>query len=186
MWDELLSKDRDVFVFLNSMGNEAFDLFWSIFTDIPTWTPLFLIFIFLIFRKLPKRSAWTALGTIATLLVFVSVVVYWVKVNVARIRPANDPDLSALIRAIKHPKDYSFFSGHAAFSFALSTFMYLLLRRKLRWAWLFFLWALLLTYSRIYVGVHYPSDLAVGTFFGVFSGLVFYRFYKRLNEPKIG
>ena len=105
---------------------------------------------------------------------------------IARLRPNNNEEISALIRILISPDDYSFFSGHAANSFAITTLIVLFLRKKLKWVYLFYLWPLLFSLSRIYVGVHYPLDLIVGTVVGLLMAVTFYRIYLRFIIPYLG
>lgn len=105
---------------------------------------------------------------------------------IARLRPNNNEEISSFIRILINPNDYSFFSGHAANSFAITTLIVLFLRKKLRWVYLFYLWPLLFSLSRIYVGVHYPLDLIAGTLVGLLMAFSFYRIYQRFIVPYLG
>ncbi|WP_222983535.1 phosphatase PAP2 family protein [Flagellimonas meishanensis] len=183
MWQKLLEWDRDAFIYLNSLGIESYDSFWSIVTHIGTWIPLFMLFIIILFQKFPNREAtlrvWTALG----LLIFVLSLTYITKISVARLRPNNTEEINTLIRILHSPTDYSFFSGHASSSFSLTILMYLFLRKKTIWALLFFVWPVLFALSRIYVGVHYPSDIIVGAMVGICCGVLFYKLYNKFISP---
>lgn len=182
MWDELLQWDREAFIYLNGLGIESYDGFWSVVTEIHTWIPLFLFFIFLIFRKYPTRAALFKVLTVVLLAVFIMLITNWTKVSVARLRPSNNLEINALIRILKSPTDYSFFSGHASSSFAITVLVVLFLKEKWRWAPFFFIWPLLFCISRIYVGVHYPLDILVGAVVGTLSGWLFYLIYVRFFE----
>lgn len=179
MWDELLRWDRETFIYLNSLGIESFDAFWSVVTEIHTWIPLFIFFIFLLFRKFPAREAFLKVTTVVLLAIFIILVTNWTKVSVARLRPSNDSEINMLIRVLKSPTDYSFFSGHASSSFSITFLVVLFLRQKWKWAPLFFIWPLLFCLSRIYVGVHYPLDILVGAGVGLMSGGLFYYLHRR-------
>ena len=105
-----------------------------------------------------------------------------------RFRPCHDNQISSYVRLVKQNCGglYSFFSAHASNSFALATFFFFvynkIIQRKII---LFFILALLVSYSRVYIGVHYPLDIISGSFFGFISGFVFFRFWafslKRIN-----
>jgi len=71
-----------------------------------------------------------------------------------------------VIRVLKDPTGYSFFSGHASSSFSIVVYVVLCVRNFSPWVYLAFIWPLLFSLSRIYVGVHYPSDLLVGALVG--------------------
>jgi len=184
MLDRLLQWDRDVFIYLNSLGIENHDVFWSTITNFSTWIPLFILFVVLIFRKYPKGEAMWVLGTVLFTLVFVAMFTGIVKEWVARLRPNNTEEINTLIRILKSPSGYSFFSGHASSSFSITTAFFLFLRDRFKWSWLFFIWPLLFATSRIYVGVHYPLDLLVGAGVGILFAFVFYRLYTAWRGTK--
>lgn len=179
MLEKLLKWDKDTFVYLNALGTEKYDAFWTIITEITTWIPLFILFIALFVFKSPKRKGFFNILSVTFLTVVVTLITLAVKVFVERIRPCNDESINSFIRILKTPIDYSFFSGHASSSFAITTFVFLLLRSRMKWAWIFFIWPLMFSYSRIYVGVHFPLDIIVGALVGVFSGILFYKLHNR-------
>lgn len=99
---------------------------------------------------------------------------------VQRLRPLHNEELMPYLRIITTEKGYSFFSGHTSNSFAICTFLYLVLRSVLKWAFWVYLWAIPYAFSRMYLAVHFPTDVVVGLFVGVFTAiLVFYLGYKR-------
>ena len=185
MWEELLRWDRETLVYLNGLGIEPYDGFWSVVTEIHTWIPLFLFFIFLFFQKNPTREALLKVSTVVLLAVFIILVTNLTKVSVARLRPGNDTEINTLIRILKSPTDYSFFSGHASSSFAITVLVFLFVRKKWKWAPLLFIWPLLFCLSRIYVGVHYPLDIMVGSIVGTISAFVFYSLYQKLFVHRV-
>lgn len=183
MLKKILDWDRDLFVFLNSLGIEEFDLFWSTVTNISTWIPLFILFFVLIYMKFSLREMVVMTLTVILLVVFVVFATDLTKEYVARLRPNNTEEINTLIRILKSPTNYSFFSGHAASSFSVTTLMYLFLRKHVHWAWLFYIWPFIFSFSRIYVGVHYPIDILVGASVGIGSGYLFYWVYQRFIVP---
>lgn len=185
MLQKLLDWDRDTFVYLNSLGIEKYDGFWSAVTNMATWVPLILLFILLFALKFPKQEAFKKVMTVFALALFITVITYLTKIGVARLRPNNDLEINTLIRILKTPTDYSFFSGHASSSFSITVLVYLLLRKRIKWAIFFFIWPILFSMSRIYVGVHFPLDILVGIFVGVVSALLFYKIYQRYIEKHI-
>ncbi|UOY07503.1 phosphatase PAP2 family protein [Muricauda sp. SCSIO 64092] len=186
MWDKLLQWDKGILIFLNNLGIEAYDGFWSAVTEIRTWFPLFLFFILLLFWKYPKREAFFQVMTLIFLAIFITFITHWAKVSFARLRPSNDLEINTLIRVLRTPRDYSFFSGHASSSFSITVLMFLFIRRTWKWAFFFFLWPILFCASRIYLGVHYPSDIIVGAAVGTLFALVFYRLYQYVIVPYTG
>lgn len=181
MFEKLLKWDRDTFIYLNGLGTKEFDFFWSAITNITTWIPLFLLLIVLLILKFPKKEAFFKLMTVFGLIFFIIAVTHLTKTCVGRLRPNNTEEINTLIRVLKSPTDYSFFSGHAASSFSITVLVFLFLRKKIKWMVLFFIWPLLFAISRIYVGVHYPLDIIVGALVGILTGIIFYKVYNRFN-----
>jgi undecaprenyl-diphosphatase len=172
MFTTLKNWDLELFVWLNNLGVEKYDSFWLFATQIESWIPLFIFFLILIIYFYGTRKGlfvafFTILMLTATLL-FTNLV----KVQVCRLRPNNVEAMTDLIRILQKPHSYSFFSGHASSSFAVTTFVVLMLRKYHRGVYFFFIWPLVFVLSRIYVGVHYPSDLLVGAFVGVSFALL--------------
>lgn len=183
MLEAILEWDRETFIYLNNLGIEEYDAFWSTITNITTWIPLYIAFFILIFYKYPKKHAFSTVLTVLLLVVVILSATEITKEFVARLRPNNDTEVNTLIRILKSPTNFSFFSGHAASSFGITTFIVLVLRSHFKWVYLFYLWPLLFASSRIYVGVHYPVDIIVGTIVGVSLAFLFYFLLRRFIEP---
>ncbi|SEM08035.1 undecaprenyl-diphosphatase [Maribacter orientalis] len=183
MLDKILQWDREAFVYLNSLGIEQYDMFWSTVTKFPPWIPLFVLIISLFFIKFSKREALFMILTLLMMVFFVSTLTDLTKNVVARLRPNNDEEINTLIRILRSPSGFSFFSGHASSSFSVITFVVLFLRRHFKWIYLFYIWPILFAMSRIYVGVHFPIDLMVGASVGIFSAWMFYKLYGLLISP---
>lgn len=188
MLDQLEQWDRQLFVFFNGLGVERYDAFWIFITQEQTWIPLYLFIIFVIFRYYSIKNA--VIVTACLLLTFLITFGFTdvVKELVARVRPSNNEALSKIIRILQKPTFYSFFSGHASSSMAVTTFFVLSIRNYSKLVYLTYIWPLLFMVSRIYVGVHYPSDLfvgaAVGTVFAFAAHYLCIRFIYEKNNFK--
>lgn len=176
VFNNLLRLDRQIFLYFNGMGKEFMDPFWVTVTQMETWIPLFFFCTFLYFYYYTPKAAFIRLGSTIVLGGVVLGLMSFTKNSIGRLRPNNQPELEGLVRVLQNPQDFSFFSGHAATSFALTLFVYLQLRHRFPWLIVLFVWPLLFTSSRIYVGVHYPLDLVVGTAVGILSGILAHRF----------
>lgn len=188
MWETVKQWDRDLFVYLNSIGIERYDRFWIIVTQTETWIPLYLLFTFLIFYFYSRPNAVKVASFLLLTLVTTVTLTEITKRFVARLRPSNVEEWADLIRVLQTPSNYSFFSGHSATSFAISTFVVIMMHKFTKWIYLIYIWPILFALSRIYVGVHYPSDIVVGTLVGItiatiFSGLCNKSLRKSLNPP---
>lgn len=175
MQERLNKWDRELFVYLNSLGVESYDGFWIFVTDFKNWIPLYLLFFIMFFVSFHWKKA--VLNSIFLVTSFVATIgfTFLVKAMSLRLRPNNQPDLSDLIRVLQNPTNYSFFSGHASGSFVVATFIVLILKVKHKWIYAIYIWPVLFVISRIYVGVHYPSDLLVGSLVGILFAHIFYR-----------
>ena len=178
--EQLQQWDRELFVYLNSLGIEDYDAFWIFVTQIRHWIPLFIAFLVLYFIAFHWKKA--IVGVVGVVLAFLTTLglTNITKALVARLRPNNVDDLSEFIRILQTPDNYSFFSGHAASSMVVTTFVVLTLRQKYKWIYIMFIWPILFIMSRVYVGVHYPGDLLVGALVGTLVGFLFYKAYKRV------
>jgi undecaprenyl-diphosphatase len=179
MFETLADWDRELFIYLNNLGSDNFDAFWIFVTQIESWTFLFVVFFLTILKFYKRKEAlWITAFTILTFLLSFGLK-YITKTSVQRLRPNNVPELSETIRVLQFPVDFSFFSGHASVSFAVTTFVVLSLQRFTKWVYLFYVWPILFSFSRIYVGVHFPSDIIVGAFLGYGIGIGMYYFMKK-------
>jgi undecaprenyl-diphosphatase len=180
MLQTLKEWDRELFVYLNSLGIERFDRFWIFVTQIESWIPLFVTFFFLIFYFYKFKKGLLALGFLLACFATTLLATDLTKEFVARLRPNNVEILGELIRILQKPTNYSFFSGHAATSFAITTFMVLAIKKFNKWILLAFVWPLIFVLSRIYVGVHYPSDLFIGALVGTSFAFLFWFICRKL------
>ena len=177
MLDKIIALDTQLFIYLNSLGSPAFDNLWLFITKQANWAPFFILLGFLIYKKLGVKKLGISVIFIALLLLVCNESVELCKITFERTRPCNNPEIMNLIRIVHHSKTFSFFSGHAANSMASMTFLYLILKKYFRYSFLVFLYPLIFAYSRIYLGVHYPSDILTGYFFGTLMGIFFYKMY---------
>ncbi|MFK7812911.1 MAG: phosphatase PAP2 family protein [Maribacter sp.] len=183
MFEKLLEWDRDSLIYLNSLGIEEYDLFWLTVTKFPTWIPLFLLIIFLLFWKNSRKEGFWMLLSYVSMLMLLSATIFLTKEYVGRLRPNNDETINLLIRIVHQSSNYSFFSGHAASSFSIATITVLFLRKKILLIHVVWIYPILFSFSRIYVGVHYPTDIIVGAFIGMFFAWLFYRMNQKFIAP---
>ncbi len=181
MLEYLTEIDHSIFLFLNNLGSERWDGFWLLITKQLHWTPFFLFLLYLLVKNYGWKHILVIILCIAVMLVFTDQTTNLVKNTFMRLRPCNDPTLEGFMREVKSSKSFSFFSGHASNSMASAVFIFALLRKHYRYAFLLFLWPLIFAYSRIYLGLHFPGDILCGYLFGIFSGtlaLALHRFVR--------
>ena len=172
--EKIIQYDKDLFVYLNSLGNENWDTFWMTITNQFSWIPLYLLFFFLIFKSLGWKKGLSLIILTAVLITFSDQFTVFIKNYFERLRPNRDSSINEIIRVLKNNKSFSFLSGHATTSTAVSLFMHLSLKKDYKYTILFFIWHLLFAYSRIYIGVHFPIDVITGALLGLLIGFIFY------------
>lgn len=181
MLERIKELDTELLIYLNGLGSETYDKLWLIITNQFYWTPFFLVLFYLIYKKLGGKQTLYLLLFIAVLITFTDQVTNLFKYTFQRPRPCNNPEINTIIRVVQTRTSYSFFSGHAANTMAVATFLYFVLRHYFKYLGFLFLWPLIFAYSRIYLGLHYPGDILTGYFFGALFGSLLYLVYKKLK-----
>lgn len=174
MIDWLNTIDTQVFLALNGLHAPYFDAFMKLFTGKWIWVPMYAAVLFAVVRNYRWRQTLAVLVCVALAITIADqVCATLIRPEVCRLRPSNPENpLSEMVHIVGGYRggSYGFPSCHAANSFALASFLTLLFaNRKL--SLFIFAWAVLNSYSRVYLGVHYPGDLLVGAIIGTAAGL---------------
>ena len=178
MLEKILSLDTELLVFLNGLGSPTYDALWLFITKQSNWIPLFLLLLYVIFKKIGGKQTLYLLLFVALLVTFTDQMTNLFKNGFQRLRPCNNPEINSFIRVVQVRNSFSFFSGHAANSMAVASFLYFTLRSYFKYFVLIFLWPFIFAYSRIYLGLHYPGDILTGYLFGFTFGFLMYKLYK--------
>lgn len=185
MLDKILEYDTELFLYLNNLGTSTWDGFWMFYTTKFYWIPFYAVLVYLLFKKVERKQFILILLLAAFLITFTDQVTNLFKHGFERLRPCHNEDVASLMRLVKSScgGKYGYFSGHASNSMSIAFFVGFLLKRNYKYIFpLLFIWAFLMGYSRIYIGVHYPLDVLSGMCFGALSGFGFYCLFKYLNK----
>ena len=177
--------DSRLFLVLNGLHTGWLDTVMVSIIKMWLWIPLYILLLFLVFKQYGKRGWWVLLAVALVILCSDQLSAHVCKPLFHRLRPCFNPELEGLVHlpnGLPGGK-YGFVSSHAANTFAVATFLTATLRKSRRWiGWVLFSWAFISSYSRIYVGVHYPGDILAGAVLGVLIGLLGWWGFRRFSH----
>jgi len=192
MFDKIELLDQKLLLFINSLNSPFFDeVMWQISHQI-IWIPLFLFFLYFSYKHLSTKSLLLFLIGVGLCFLFadrISVMAF--KDVFLRYRPTHNFNIQDQIHTYLKTNgeyykggQYGFVSSHSANFFALATFIFMTFKSTSKWWSLLFVWACLIAYSRVYLGVHYPLDIIGGGMLGILIGLLIYKLLKSFLSIK--
>ena len=193
MLEKILEYERGAFLWLNGNHNTFWDSFMWLYTGQIVWIPVLLLFVFLLFYKKDwKEALLVVLSIVLVITLCDQFSSHICKPTFMRFRPTHHPDFIDYVKTVNDYRGgkYGFISGHAANAFGFATFTLLLFRNRL-FTISILLWSTLMVYTRIYLGVHFISDIIAGILTGILLGFVIYKLYvfsrhkllKKNNKP---
>lgn len=185
--EQLVELDQELFLFLNNLGNPAWDDFWNILTNKWSSIPLYAFLIYLLYRSLGAKGAIITVLLVAGMITITDQLANVFKDGFQRPRPCRQEGVMEFARFVAvRCGSYGYFSAHAASSAALTIYMGFILKPFYsKMFYLLIFWALMVAYSRIYVGVHYPGDVLTGMLLGSIIGWIFYILQQRLMKKYV-
>ncbi len=186
MLSYLVSLDLWLLLLINGLHNHFMDMIMIYLSSKLGWLPLYLILLYLVV-KYEKRNWWLVLISVAiTITISDQSSVHLFKNVFERLRPCYVEDLTDKLHLITGcGGSYGFVSSHAANSAALSTFMILLLRKQVKWVLIvMMIYTILVSYSRIYLAKHYPSDVIAGVLLGILVGYITFNLYYMIRSRR--
>ena len=177
--ETLIDWDKKLLLFLNGFHAGFLDPVMYLISQELFLLPLFLYLLYVIQKKYQKATWIILLGVAVTLLIGDQITSTLMKPYFARLRPSHDATLQGQLHLVKDFSGtiyygglYGFASSHAANTLGVALYLFFFLRPFYRRVGLLFLWAAAMTYTRIYLGVHFPGDILVGAGVGVFAAWI--------------
>ncbi len=185
---EILNQlDQELLLFLNSINSPFFDSFMFLLSGKLVWAAFYLAIIVQIYRTYGWKNCVYLVVAIALVITCCDQLASgFLKPTFQRFRPSRSPEISNLVHIVNGYTGgkYGFASSHAANVFGLATFCSLLFHNR-KLSLFLFSWAALVSYSRIYLGVHYPGDIIVGTAIGLFFGYLIFKILPKFKFIKL-
>ena len=183
MLEKILEYERGAFLWLNGSHNAFWDRFMLLYTGQVVWIPVSLFLLFLLFYKKDWKESLLILLTIILIIALCDQLTSSIcKPYFSRSRPTHHPDFMEYVKTVNNYKGgpYGFISGHAANAFGFATFVLLLFRNRL-FTISILAWSTLMAYTRIYLGVHFISDIIPAIIVGMLLGFGCYKLYVKVR-----
>ena len=181
-WQHIQPFDTWLITHINQQwGNGFLDAVLPFMRETLFWIPLYLFLLIFVVHNFGAKGWWWVLGAVLTAALADIISSQLIKETVMRVRPCQDPDVSVQLRFFINycPRSSSFTSSHATSHFAQAMYFFLTLRHISKWAGFFFLWAFIIAYTQVYVGVHYPFDVFCGALLGCLIGFLMAKMYHK-------
>ncbi|MBR1801596.1 MAG: phosphatase PAP2 family protein [Bacteroidaceae bacterium] len=172
MLDQIIHTDQQLLLALNGSDSPWLDCVMLTITSTSTWLPLIFVLLYVLLRNRPWREVLLFVACLALVILITDRFSSgFCKPFFHRFRPSHEPALEGLVDLVGNKRGglYGFISSHAANTFGAGAFISLYFRRR-PVTFTVFLWAALCSYSRIYLGLHYPGDILCGALFGLLVG----------------
>jgi membrane-associated phospholipid phosphatase len=182
VWDKLKELDRSLFIKINgNWTNSFFDKIMPWLREGMIWIPLYLFLGMFVLLNFRFKGLWWCLLFICTIALTDLIGFYGFKIIFERPRPCNDPEFLSQARLLlKQCNGYGFISNHAANHFGMAAFFFISFRHIFKkWACALFVWAAIIAYAQVYVGIHYPFDVLIGALLGTTVGFVTGSFFNK-------
>ena len=177
--DALQQFDAGIFSAINGWHAAYFDSFMWLVTKIATWIPMILMLLYLLyFKKGWRKTVAVVLAIALVILIADQVSASIIKPLVERARPSHNESLQSTIHIVNGYRGgpFGFVSSHAANCFGIALLLAMIFKYRL-FTWTMVVWATLMCYSRIYLGVHYPGDIVCGAILGFLAAWLVYRIF---------
>lgn len=179
--------DARLFLFLNGLHTEWLNPVMILITNMVVWLPLYLLLIYWVVKQYGKKCWWIFIAIGIVVLCSDQLSSHVCKPLFHRLRPCYNTEFQNIINLPKGLAGgkYGFTSSHAANTFSIAIFLTAALRHDRKWiGWVLFPWALVSSYSRIYLGFHYPGDILFGALIGILVGWLVWKAFRYLQKVR--
>ena len=188
-FESLNALDQSCFIWVNQKATHPFlDAIMPLMRESTFWIPLYLFLIIFVFVNFGKKGWIWLLFAALTVLLTDQISSGLIKNFVQRPRPCFDPNFYSQVRMLLDhcSGGYSFTSSHATNHYGIATFLFATLGSYFgNWKYVLFVWASIICFAQVYVGVHYPLDVIMGALLGYIIGSVVYKAYQKFDHLQV-
>lgn len=178
MWDKVLALDQQALLSLNWHGSDFADWSFWIISQRWIWLPLYLFVLYKIYQQVGLRNLLVFIGVSVIAITCIDLICNFFKEFTPKFRPTHNPEIRSLVYTSFGYRGgyYGTVSAHSAIAFFIAAFTARVIHKPL-FSWALYIWAVLVAYSRIYLGVHFPMDILFGLTLGIVCGIGAYRIF---------
>lgn len=174
MLETIKNIDTQLLLFFNHLNNSVFDFIFYWLSDKLIWIPFYALLAWFVIRKYKSSFFWVFIFVALAITISDQLASGLIKPMVMRLRPCHEPSIMDQVHLVNGycGGKYGFISSHAANTFALVAFLGRLIPDSFKgFAAILWIWAVMVSFSRVYLGVHYPADVFVAAVLGVTIGV---------------